>query len=63
LLFGLVCLISGIIAGIWIAVAQFYNQPDNSSASWSGTALVLQNLLIMASAAIFKFGRPRTDGI
>ena len=56
---GFVLGFSALIASIWLMVSEFTQDvdPKQDSDSWPGIALLLQNVLILMSSLLYKFGR------
>lgn len=54
---GFVLGFSALIASIWLMISEFTQETENKQESWPGIALLLQNVLILMSSLLYKFGR------
>jgi len=61
ILFSFIVAFGGIAAAIWGAIAHWFQASPKSE--WGGVALIIQNVLIFASAMIVRFAKPSEDTI
>jgi len=59
LLFAFVVSFAGLVVGVWMAVVHWFQGNPNSQ--YPGVALIVQNLLIFAGGAMYRFAKPSDE--